>query len=46
MTVIQELDKYMYEITQNAPDNQAQQLSSLVSSTKQTFSRYLNLRRS
>jgi len=39
MTVIQELDRFMAEITVNAPADQASQLKELVRSTKDTFSR-------
>lgn len=37
MTVINELDEYMYEITHNAPAEQAEQLNALITSTRQTF---------
>lgn len=37
MTVIQELDRFMYAITQNAPLEQAEELNLLVNSTKTSF---------
>ncbi|XP_067939942.1 myosin-2 heavy chain-like [Watersipora subatra] len=38
MTVIQELDRFMQEITANAPEEQAKQLHALMANTKETFS--------
>ena len=44
MTVIQELDRYMYEITHNAPPEQAEQLNDLITSTKPTFNRLVRVK--